>query len=102
MNRYGVAALVGCLYVAGSVWIVRSQGEAYRDGLRRQKLAAEQTPTSTPHSGDGEATAPVAAMVPEPARPPRPEPPVTPAPTAPGASSARPAEGETAPAPPPA
>jgi predicted Zn-dependent protease len=33
MNRNLLAALVGCLYVAGSVWLVRSMGKAYRDSL---------------------------------------------------------------------
>src|SRR5262249_30016939 len=40
MVRYGVAALVGCLYVAGSVWLVRSQGESYRESLRQKPPAA--------------------------------------------------------------
>src|SRR5271168_70150 len=33
MNRNLLAAIVGCLYVAGSVWLVRSMGKAYRDSF---------------------------------------------------------------------
>ncbi|MGO9465706.1 MAG: M48 family metalloprotease [Isosphaeraceae bacterium] len=40
MVRYIVAAVLGCLYVAGSVLIVRNEGESYRDALRLGKSAA--------------------------------------------------------------
>lgn len=40
MTRYRVAAILGCLYVAASVWIVRSEGEAHRAELKRTRAAA--------------------------------------------------------------
>ncbi len=43
MTRYIVAAVLGCLYVAGSVLIVRNEGESYRDALRLGKNAAGPT-----------------------------------------------------------
>ena len=39
MARYSIAAVVGCLYVAVSAWVVRSEGEAYRNALRRERSA---------------------------------------------------------------
>jgi Peptidase family M48 len=47
MARSIAAAVVGCLYVAGSVWMVHSAGQAYRNGLIKPKLAASKTETST-------------------------------------------------------
>jgi hypothetical protein len=38
MIRYLVAAVVGCLYVAGSIWVVQSEGRAYRSGLTDRKI----------------------------------------------------------------
>ena len=35
MVRYLIAAFVGCLYVAGSVWLVQTEGRAYRQSLGR-------------------------------------------------------------------
>ena len=40
MLRYGVAAIVGCLYVAGAVWLVGSRGESYRESLHPERLAS--------------------------------------------------------------
>jgi len=45
MTRYIVAAVLGCLYVAGSVLIVRNEGESFRDALRLAKNAAGPTVT---------------------------------------------------------
>ena len=36
MVRCVVIAVVGCLYVAGSIWIVRHEGQSYRDGLTKR------------------------------------------------------------------
>jgi hypothetical protein len=33
MLRYGVVALVGCFYAAASVWLVRSEAQAYRKAI---------------------------------------------------------------------
>jgi hypothetical protein len=43
MVRYGVAAMVGCLYVIGSVWLIHGQGESYREALRQKRVAAVAT-----------------------------------------------------------
>jgi hypothetical protein len=37
MVRYLTAAVLGCLYVAGSIFIVRNAGEAHRDRLNKAK-----------------------------------------------------------------
>jgi hypothetical protein len=48
MVRYVIAAVVACLYVAGSIWVVRSEGQAYRQGLIKPKLAAGEIEKSAP------------------------------------------------------
>ena len=48
MVRYLVAAVVGCLYVAGSVLIVRTAGEVHRDQLSRAKLASPELTKAPP------------------------------------------------------
>jgi hypothetical protein len=40
MTRYSVAAILALVYVACSVWLVRREGAAYRDELRRERHAA--------------------------------------------------------------
>jgi hypothetical protein len=53
MVRYIVAAVVGCLYVAGSVWIVHNEGESFRNSLRQAENAGgsiAKAPTSEPGS----------------------------------------------------
>jgi hypothetical protein len=40
MNRNAVVLLLGCLYVAGSAWLVVGEGETYRETLRRDRLPA--------------------------------------------------------------
>jgi hypothetical protein len=37
MGRYVIAAVVGCLYLAGSVSVVRNEGQRYRMGLSKTK-----------------------------------------------------------------
>jgi hypothetical protein len=51
MTRYLVAALVAGFYIAGSVWLVRSEGESYRRSLRSQARPARQ-PDDTPVAKD--------------------------------------------------
>jgi hypothetical protein len=41
MNRYLLAAIIGCVYAVGSAWLVRSEGEAYRRSLRSQRDLAD-------------------------------------------------------------
>ena len=42
MIRHATIAVLACFYVAASVWVVRRQGQAYREALRRDRLAAVQ------------------------------------------------------------
>src|SRR4051794_3603573 len=48
MGKYVVAVVVGCLYAACSVWLVRSEGQAYRDALHGAGVAAEAAPRPEP------------------------------------------------------
>jgi hypothetical protein len=48
MVRYLIAAVLGCLYVAGSIWIVRSQGQSYRQGLTKRKPAVREVAGASP------------------------------------------------------
>src|SRR5216684_3224300 len=51
MIRNSAAAILACLFVACSIWIVGNEGLAYRDSLRRAKLAelaAEQADRASP------------------------------------------------------
>jgi hypothetical protein len=48
MVRYLTAAVLGCLYIAGSILIVRSAGEAHRDRLVKAKLAPPELDTARP------------------------------------------------------
>jgi hypothetical protein len=68
MARYCVVALLGCLYVAGSVWLVQSEGQAYRKTLDRTRpvndvaavlapsQSAESEKPSVPHVALGPAS----------------------------------------------
>jgi Peptidase family M48 len=48
MDRYLIAAALSCLYVAGSIWIVRSEGQAYRNGLAKMKPAVTDADEASP------------------------------------------------------
>ena len=92
MARYIAAGILGCLYAIGSYWIVSRQGEAYRDALRRERIAASRPGAPTPSPiVEGVRTASEAnrepessSLEPEPAAPPpgeiaaRPDPPAKP------------------------
>jgi len=60
MAKFTVAAVIGCVYVAGSVWLVQSQGESYRQALRAARratptpVAAESSPLEPKSAGDAE------------------------------------------------
>ena len=41
MVRYGVPLILGCLYLAGAVWLVRNEGMSYREELQRARLTAD-------------------------------------------------------------
>jgi Peptidase family M48 len=62
MPRWSLFAVVGCLYVALSVWIVAKQGQAYRDGLRDTRLAAGHAEKPTPPPVESQPVAPTAAV----------------------------------------
>jgi Peptidase family M48 len=62
MVRYVIAAVLACVYVAGSVWIVRRAGEQYRAGLHRTgRPAPEREPDAHSHSATSISGPPVAA-----------------------------------------
>lgn len=61
MARYALAALIGCLYVALSAWIVQGEGKRYRDSLRVSAPVA--TPAVRP--GNVEVPAPPVPAPPE-------------------------------------
>jgi hypothetical protein len=51
MGRYVIATVVGCLYLAGSVWVVRNEGQRYRMGLseiKRTTAEIEKAPFPSP------------------------------------------------------
>jgi hypothetical protein len=48
MVRNAVIAVVVCLYVAGSIWIVGHQGQSYRDGLTNRKSAVKEVAAASP------------------------------------------------------
>ena len=48
MIRHATIAVLACLYVALSVWVVGRQGQAYREGLRRERLAAAHADEPAP------------------------------------------------------
>jgi hypothetical protein len=50
MVRYAIAAVIGCAYIAGSMWVVSSEGRSYREGLSKQKPAATTIAESAPRS----------------------------------------------------
>ena len=46
MIRHVIIATVAFLYLAVSVWFVRKEGQAYRETLRRDRLALAQGETA--------------------------------------------------------
>jgi len=48
MVRSSVVALLGCVYVAGSMWLVRNEGRAYREALGRARLTDGPVAVSAP------------------------------------------------------
>jgi hypothetical protein len=90
MGRYAIAAVVGCLYLAGSVWVVRNEGQRYRIGLSERKRATSEikkTPFRPP--AQKEITAPASAASAE-IEMPRPAPAIS-APVAEEAQTSKPA-----------
>lgn len=67
--RYIIAAAVGILYVAVAAWVVHSEGDAYRQALRRERTA--RIPDAPPDPIARSKTAnPVRALTPKPPEPP--------------------------------
>src|SRR5262249_20044798 len=56
MNRSMIAAVLGCLYAVLSVWIVRREGESFRDALRRERLQIIQTQQTSPRQPEAATT----------------------------------------------
>lgn len=48
MARNAVAMLLGCVYVAGSTWLVLGEGKTYRETLRRERLAEARPDVKPP------------------------------------------------------
>ena len=101
MIRHLIAAVVCCLYVIGSIWIVRSAGEVHRGQLIRPKLAPAQLDKTTLASRQAKdasnalvAPQDIAPTRPESAKADPPNPPVSDAPS-------KPAVDHPSPAPPP-
>jgi len=91
MVKSTIAAVLACLYVALSVWLVRSEGQSYRDRLKQARPAPAVTAVPIPeHTAAADAlpkadTAPPRAPEVQPAGEPEK---VATAPTAPAARSA--------------
>ena len=62
MLRNAIIGLSALLYVALSVWLVGKQGQAYREGLRRDRLIAAQPSTSAQPKPDSTNNSPPAAV----------------------------------------
>ncbi len=62
MARYGVPIFAACVYLVAASWIVGTEGQSYRDSLRRARLAAVPAPPapiySPPAEGPREDVAP--------------------------------------------
>jgi hypothetical protein len=99
MNRYLIAAVMGCLYVAGSTLIVQSEGRAYRSSLINREIPARanDAKSSITAAQSGESSPAVNAAT---ISTPRTEPAIT-KPAAAISVSERPAIDSGAPAPPP-
>jgi hypothetical protein len=95
MMRNVVAIVVGCLYVAGSLWLVHGTGDAYREALRREKVPAQPEETTPPPPVE-QGTTPVADLIVAPPDHPQPK---TPTPEPPAAI--RPTTGDVAESTPP-
>jgi hypothetical protein len=61
--RYGIAAFVGCVYTSASIWVVASQGRAYRESLERDRAGrAVASIPAAESTGQVERPATVAAI----------------------------------------
>lgn len=62
MNRNLIATVMACLYVAGSIWIVRSAGQSYRASLNQTiPLPREIDRASSPPMAEKEKAVPSVA-----------------------------------------
>ena len=99
MVRYIAAGILGFLYAAGSIWLVQSQGRAYRDALHREKLAAVGAEAASPRPIEEVVKDAPVVTASEPISP-RPEPTTTKPPAAAVADRpVKPAEPKSPPAP---
>jgi hypothetical protein len=60
MVRYLIAAVLGCLYIAGSIWIVQRAGTEYRAGLPQTKRFAVEIASNTRSPGVKDKDSPLA------------------------------------------
>ena len=63
MIRNAIVILLGCLYVAGSAWLVVGEGETYRETLRRERLPAARADESHPPVHPDEVSPAVATSI---------------------------------------
>jgi Peptidase family M48 len=61
MIRPAIIAILACFYVALSVWLVGKQGQAYREGLRRDRMAAAGDEKPAQSQAEIKKTVPAAA-----------------------------------------
>ena len=54
MLRNTIGAVLACVYVALSVWLVRYEGQSYRDGRKQAKSARSVTESLRSASAPGE------------------------------------------------
>ncbi len=64
MLRNTIGAVLACLYVALSIWLVRSEGQSYRDGRKQARMARSPTESAVPEPGRGAEEPPKVVAVP--------------------------------------
>ncbi len=74
MLKNTIAALLACLYVGLSVWLVRSEGQSFRESLNRTKPARSVTDASVQDTGKEQPEPPSVTATPPPAPEPEPQP----------------------------
>jgi Peptidase family M48 len=69
MVRSLTAVIVACLFAAGSIWLIRTEGQAYRAELHRRKLAAAETEQPQVSATERPEKLPTVKPTPGPAKP---------------------------------
>ncbi len=74
MLKNTIAALLACLYVGLSVWLVRSEGQSFRESLNRTRPARSGAEASVQDTGKEQPEPPSVTATPPPAPEPEPQP----------------------------